>query len=322
MLSRICLECDRANAPDAKFCSDCGSPLQVKLCKHCHKANDYAAHFCQGCGRSLPVPDPARAGTATGSDSTATAPAAGSPLFAARSPAPVAAAASALSDEATIVRAFSGARAAPDTPAFAPAPAPVIEAADPPPLVLDPPPGYRPPMVIHRSTELRPRRATPAWLLGASVVVLIASVLVLTLGRGGVPVSPSSTPPSSTVKPAAGGEANGVAPTSSSAAPAAAVLAVEADKARGTEPAKPLADSNAATGAAPAAAAARSPAHHPAAADATPAPTAAPAARPAARECTQDLAVLGLCRPESPNPSASPAASSAPDLSASSEERK
>jgi len=60
MLFRICVACDHTNPSDAKFCADCGAPLQVKFCRNCRAANDCVAHFCQTCGTVLPdyVPDP------------------------------------------------------------------------------------------------------------------------------------------------------------------------------------------------------------------------------------------------------------------------
>jgi len=52
----ICLRCNRANAPDAKFCSECGAGLLRKFCNECHVVNDAESHFCQSCGAALTAP--------------------------------------------------------------------------------------------------------------------------------------------------------------------------------------------------------------------------------------------------------------------------
>jgi ribosomal protein L40E len=52
----ICLRCNRANAPDAKFCSACGAGLLRKFCNECHAINDAESHFCQSCGATLSAP--------------------------------------------------------------------------------------------------------------------------------------------------------------------------------------------------------------------------------------------------------------------------
>ena len=52
----ICLRCNRANAPDAKFCSACGAGLLRKFCSECHAVNDAESHFCQSCGATLSAP--------------------------------------------------------------------------------------------------------------------------------------------------------------------------------------------------------------------------------------------------------------------------
>jgi hypothetical protein len=51
----ICLRCNRANAAESKFCSECGAGLLRKFCSGCHALNDAQSHFCQLCGAVLPV---------------------------------------------------------------------------------------------------------------------------------------------------------------------------------------------------------------------------------------------------------------------------
>jgi hypothetical protein len=55
LIHLICLRCNRANAPEAKFCSDCGAGLLRKFCGRCHVINDAESHFCQSCGEALPA---------------------------------------------------------------------------------------------------------------------------------------------------------------------------------------------------------------------------------------------------------------------------
>jgi ribosomal protein L40E len=68
----ICLRCNRANAPDSKFCSECGAGLLRKFCNECHAVNDAESHFCQSCGATLSAPPfvpPAPSATPPGEDS-------------------------------------------------------------------------------------------------------------------------------------------------------------------------------------------------------------------------------------------------------------
>jgi hypothetical protein len=51
----ICLRCNRANAADSKFCSECGAGLLRKFCNDCHAVNDAESQFCQSCGAALPL---------------------------------------------------------------------------------------------------------------------------------------------------------------------------------------------------------------------------------------------------------------------------
>lgn len=53
----ICKQCSHQNAPDARFCSGCGSALQApatkKVCPKCRTENDEQARFCNQCGTSI-----------------------------------------------------------------------------------------------------------------------------------------------------------------------------------------------------------------------------------------------------------------------------
>jgi eukaryotic-like serine/threonine-protein kinase len=57
-----CPKCQSENADTAKFCIDCGQPLQTDLvCPHCKHVNKRTARFCEDCGQALsatqtPVP--------------------------------------------------------------------------------------------------------------------------------------------------------------------------------------------------------------------------------------------------------------------------
>ena len=44
-----CLSCEHANPPDAKFCQECGSALNVKLCQQCEAINGAKAERCYKC---------------------------------------------------------------------------------------------------------------------------------------------------------------------------------------------------------------------------------------------------------------------------------
>ncbi len=49
-----CHKCNRENARDAKFCSQCGAALQkAKQCPHCGELNDPDARFCDDCGTAF-----------------------------------------------------------------------------------------------------------------------------------------------------------------------------------------------------------------------------------------------------------------------------
>lgn len=56
LMQLFCLNCNRPNADDAKFCAGCGAGLLRRFCASCHRVNDADAHFCQACGAALPTP--------------------------------------------------------------------------------------------------------------------------------------------------------------------------------------------------------------------------------------------------------------------------
>ena len=52
---RVCPFCNRRNPAGAKFCNDCGSPLDLKPCNQCDAVNDQAATTCYKCGAQCPA---------------------------------------------------------------------------------------------------------------------------------------------------------------------------------------------------------------------------------------------------------------------------
>jgi eukaryotic-like serine/threonine-protein kinase len=49
-----CPHCQTENADSAKFCTDCGQPLQADVvCSQCHHTNKPTAKFCEECGQPL-----------------------------------------------------------------------------------------------------------------------------------------------------------------------------------------------------------------------------------------------------------------------------
>lgn len=51
---RLCPTCGRANAPDASFCSNCGTRMPSEItCPDCARQNPADANFCNSCGRQL-----------------------------------------------------------------------------------------------------------------------------------------------------------------------------------------------------------------------------------------------------------------------------
>ncbi|HLX30092.1 MAG TPA: zinc ribbon domain-containing protein [Casimicrobiaceae bacterium] len=58
-----CRFCSSRNPAAAKFCNECGSPLDLKPCPHCDAINHLAVDTCHQCGAALPTdsaPDVAR----------------------------------------------------------------------------------------------------------------------------------------------------------------------------------------------------------------------------------------------------------------------
>src|SRR5437867_551070 len=49
-----CPFCLEKNAAGAKFCSNCGSPLHLRICSKCQAINDKTARSCTECGSPLP----------------------------------------------------------------------------------------------------------------------------------------------------------------------------------------------------------------------------------------------------------------------------
>ncbi|MGH7278283.1 MAG: zinc ribbon domain-containing protein, partial [Candidatus Rokuibacteriota bacterium] len=55
-----CPHCRHPNPPTAKFCSGCGSPLEI-ACGACGCRNAPGSRFCNECGEALtPAPGPSR----------------------------------------------------------------------------------------------------------------------------------------------------------------------------------------------------------------------------------------------------------------------
>jgi hypothetical protein len=48
-----CSFCDHRNPGDAKFCNECGSPLDLRPCIRCHAINQAAALHCHACGMAF-----------------------------------------------------------------------------------------------------------------------------------------------------------------------------------------------------------------------------------------------------------------------------
>jgi ribosomal protein L40E len=53
MSSTSCSFCQHANPADAKFCNECGSPLNLEPCLGCGAVNDVHALRCHACGTAL-----------------------------------------------------------------------------------------------------------------------------------------------------------------------------------------------------------------------------------------------------------------------------
>ncbi|HJU24101.1 MAG TPA: zinc ribbon domain-containing protein [Casimicrobiaceae bacterium] len=50
-----CRFCSSRNPAAAKFCNECGSPLDLKPCPHCDAINHLAVDICHQCGAALPI---------------------------------------------------------------------------------------------------------------------------------------------------------------------------------------------------------------------------------------------------------------------------
>ena len=60
----MCPSCQRQNPADARFCTGCGTPIELP-CPGCGTANAGDSRFCKACGQRLSVPaaaPPAAAG--------------------------------------------------------------------------------------------------------------------------------------------------------------------------------------------------------------------------------------------------------------------
>jgi hypothetical protein len=54
MLSPVCLFCNHVNAPNSKFCAQCGSPLHLMPCVQCGTINNLTARKCRNCNADFP----------------------------------------------------------------------------------------------------------------------------------------------------------------------------------------------------------------------------------------------------------------------------
>lgn len=75
MLPTQCSFCQHENAPGARFCAECGSPMHLKVCPNpaCGKVSDVGAAVCETCGQAFP---PLTSAAAASKDSAAPIPAA------------------------------------------------------------------------------------------------------------------------------------------------------------------------------------------------------------------------------------------------------
>lgn len=52
--SHHCRQCHHENETDARFCSQCGTPIATSLaCPACGQANEADAQFCTQCGQKI-----------------------------------------------------------------------------------------------------------------------------------------------------------------------------------------------------------------------------------------------------------------------------
>src|ERR1700674_4514113 len=68
-----CEFCEAENAPNANFCSNCGSPANLQVCPKCEAINESAAVTCVNCGQAL------EQGTTSDNDEDRTVPPAPAP---------------------------------------------------------------------------------------------------------------------------------------------------------------------------------------------------------------------------------------------------
>jgi len=77
MFAFQCLFCEHGNRASAKFCEDCGTPLNLKPCKHCEAINERTAQSCHLCGTKFvarSIPGQGTAAVTDGDASSATRP--------------------------------------------------------------------------------------------------------------------------------------------------------------------------------------------------------------------------------------------------------
>lgn len=65
MVHLICVNCSHPNAPEAKFCGECGAGLLRRFCQTCRAINNAESHYCHSCGAQLPLPVPVAAPVAS-----------------------------------------------------------------------------------------------------------------------------------------------------------------------------------------------------------------------------------------------------------------
>lgn len=305
MLFRICVACDHTNPPDSRFCGKCGAPLQVRFCRLCRTANDAVSRYCQSCGTELPeltAPEAA--------PPPAPRPATIPPLVIATPGRPVADAMSVPPAATTITSAFSGdeARGKANAEAGVPpidglAAQPVGRNGAQPAIEVLPPRPARatailvdsavttltlPAVVDDAPPPTRTWRAPPAALVVAvaAIVAALGALAYKAWQPGG-----ADTPPDRAAAPVVPPPAAPVPP----APPADTAAAAPAEAPPPLPAAQPVAP--------PAASANKTAARErreaaPRTNDRAAAVPAAPSS-PALRECTQAVAALGLCTPES-----------------------
>ena len=77
MFAIQCPACQHQNTPGARYCADCGVPLNLKPCPACGKVDEVTAKVCLGCGATFPpiaLADGPRQESATAGASVSLAP--------------------------------------------------------------------------------------------------------------------------------------------------------------------------------------------------------------------------------------------------------